>query len=280
MELVQHLPSIIAGSAAYYFNMIKLLDTTKYNQDVDQTLMDLKKFSYTIFGDNPFGSTVREFIQESDKICKCFEVLELPTCFVDHWPIPLSGTSINSAACAISYGCSFVDLLAVNEASVLEACLPIDTYRGSSSSCESVITSCSNKNSIIFNGLVNIPLPGAFRRIYHSLRKNDLVDKIDHYYTKCVDNESSWTKHLDFEAAPQANNNEEDNEVDRSFLAFTAKFVMQMLTFILGMVTAGLIFMYRQYYKKFDVLEVRVATEDDDDTEEFDPVEGKIPIFA
>ena len=261
--------------------MIKLLDTKKYYLDGDQTKIDLKKFSDTIFGDNPFGSIVRDFILESDKICKCFEGFELPTCFVDHWPIPLSGTNINSATCAISYSCSFVDLLAVNEASVLEACLPIETYRGSTSSCESVITSCSNKNSIVFNGMENFPLPGAFRRIYHTLRKTDLIDKIDHYYTKCVDNESNWIKHVNFEATPQANNNnEDDDKVDRGFLAFTARIVSQMFTFLLGMITAGLILIYRQHSKKFDVLEARMVTEDEEDSEEFDPVEERIPQFA
>jgi len=204
VELTEQFPSIAVGIYSNCMNAVANSFLDHPSADDDGTSQkDMQKCTDTIFGDNPFGAIVHDIILNSDKICSCYQHLSdspLPECQTDHWPIPISGTDLNSVACTISYGCQFVDNLCDSELVRLESCLPPLDEEGYS--CDDVVDDCYEHESMLFLGdsaePLNILLPGACRRVGRESNKGSVLRRYGRFSKKCMkDLTEVWEKKVD-----------------------------------------------------------------------------------
>jgi len=137
------------------------------------------------FGDNPFAVVLRDIFVHSDAICSCMghlDGLEIPKCYLDEWPMLISGTSINTSSCPLAQLCPYVDESCEDELIKLETCFD------SRDSCEDVALKCADMTMFLPEvGQYQItPMTDACRRVYNENNPNgSLMKDFDNHYEKC-----------------------------------------------------------------------------------------------
>ena len=177
VAMIEDLPSILVGNGIKCLNML-LSDGV----DGFASPQDTKQCIDAFLGENPFASVLHNIILDSDKVCFCYNELNespLPECTLDVWPIPISGNVISSLSCIISFGCQFSDFLCNIDWENLNTCLPDKNEEGYT--CEGVIDKCTEQGSILFpHPYIQIPLPGACRRVYSTQGSNGVIERYDY----------------------------------------------------------------------------------------------------
>ncbi len=196
VQLIETIPSIYVGNFANCFNVL-LADEGDVKQE------DIQQCKDSFLGVNPFGSVIHDLVLNSDNICSCYKHLHespLPECTLDHWPIPISGKGVNSFACILSFGCQFADLVCEFEQDSLQTCMP---KSNEDFTCEGVIEKCNQNDSMLFfDPNIQIPLPGACRRVYATSGESKLVERYDNFSGKCLkETMDVWNTHVDFKTS-------------------------------------------------------------------------------
>eukprot|EP00554_Chaetoceros_debilis_P010510 CAMPEP_0194109464 /NCGR_PEP_ID=MMETSP0150-20130528/8944_1 /TAXON_ID=122233 /ORGANISM="Chaetoceros debilis, Strain MM31A-1" /LENGTH=437 /DNA_ID=CAMNT_0038798421 /DNA_START=82 /DNA_END=1395 /DNA_ORIENTATION=- len=137
------------------------------------------------FGDNPFAVVLRDMFVHSDAICSCMDhldSLEMPKCYLDEWPMLISGTTIKTSSCLLAQLCPYIDESCEDELKKLETCFD------SRDSCEETALNCDDMTMFLPEvGQYQImPMTDACRRVYNTNNPNgSLMKDFDKHYEKC-----------------------------------------------------------------------------------------------
>lgn len=193
-EFIEDLPSAMVGTVLEcvltYFRetnaleMAGLLGPPKMSQGCANDFV----------GANPFGDLVRNMYLYPDKVFPCFLSLSqsLPECTLETWPIPLVGSWLAQAACAIGSSKALLDDVCEADLKALQQCIK-DEY--STSDCYGIIVGCADE-SFSMNlpiPLVGGPLPDACTRVAKSRGLTDALDRYSKFQAQCVEVWTGWS---------------------------------------------------------------------------------------